>query len=86
MSFGTLQMKDFFFTNNLASFIDETINQPNEGSPNLNAWKHSDSIINDWLTKSMKKEIQNSFKYARTTQKILNDLEERFGKESAPCV
>nr|KAJ0221014.1 hypothetical protein LSAT_V11C200080010 [Lactuca sativa] len=55
-------MKDFFFTNNLASFIDETINQPNEGSPNLNAWKHSDSIINDWLTKSMKKEIQNSFK------------------------
>lgn len=41
-------------------------------------------MIKGWLTTAMEKKIRNSVKYAYTAQEIWNDLEERFGKESAP--
>lgn len=57
-------MNAFLFAKNHAGFIDGTINQLNDRSPELNAWQQSDAIINGWLTTPMEKEIHNSVKYA----------------------
>nr|GFB09382.1 Gag-polypeptide of LTR copia-type [Tanacetum cinerariifolium] len=41
-------------------------------------------MIKGWLTTAMEKNIRNSVKYAGTASEIWSDLNERFGKESAP--
>ncbi|MFS7948515.1 putative RNA-directed DNA polymerase [Helianthus anomalus] len=43
-----------------------------------------DAMIKGWLTTAMEKEIRGSVKYANTAKEIWDDLQERFGKESAP--
>ncbi|KAL7603703.1 hypothetical protein Lser_V15G15127 [Lactuca serriola] len=47
-------------------------------------WMRVDAMIKGWLTTAMEKNIRNSVKYAGTTSEIWSDLNERFGKESAP--
>lgn len=71
-------------TKNRVGFIDGSITQPTPESPNLKPWQQSDAIIKGWLTTTMEKDIQNSVKYANTAKEIWDELEERFGKKSAP--
>lgn len=47
-------------------------------------WMRCDVMVKGWLTTTMDKDIRASVKYANTTTEIWNDLNERFGKESAP--
>ncbi|XP_051134176.1 uncharacterized protein LOC127253569 [Andrographis paniculata] len=41
-------------------------------------------MIKEWLTIAMDKEIQGSVNYAKSAAEIWSDLQQRFGKESAP--
>lgn len=43
-----------------------------------------DAMVKGWLTTAMEKDIRASVKYANTAAEIWKDLNERFGKESAP--
>ncbi|KAM0060750.1 putative transcription factor interactor and regulator CCHC(Zn) family [Helianthus debilis subsp. tardiflorus] len=43
-----------------------------------------DAMIKGWLTTAIEKEIRGSVKYANSTSEIWKDLQERFGKDSAP--
>nr|GEU41172.1 hypothetical protein [Tanacetum cinerariifolium] len=47
-------------------------------------WMRVDAMIKGWLATAMEKNIRNSVKYAGTASEIWSDLNERFGKESAP--
>ena len=47
-------------------------------------WIRAYVMIKGWLTTTMEKDIRTSVKYVDTSKDIWDDLEERFGKESAP--
>lgn len=78
------EMKEFLFAKNRAGFIDRTILQPASDPPLMNPWQRSDAIIKGWLTTGMDKDIRNNVKFANTAKEVWDDLQERFGKESAP--
>ncbi|KAL7598987.1 hypothetical protein Lser_V15G25245 [Lactuca serriola] len=78
------EMKEFLLAKNRAGFIDGSIGKPDEAEPDFKALQRSDAIIKGWLITAMEKDIRNSMKYATPAQEIWDDLEERFGKESAP--
>ncbi|KAI3759425.1 hypothetical protein L6452_07232 [Arctium lappa] len=78
------EMKNFLFAKNKMGFVDGTIKTPRENSPEYMTWMRCDAMIKGWLTTAMEKTIRSSVKYANTAAEIWADLEERFGKESAP--
>ncbi|PWA90295.1 gag-polypeptide of LTR copia-type [Artemisia annua] len=58
--------------------------KPEKSSKDYMPWMRVDAMIKGWLTTAMEKNIRNSVKYAGTASEIWSDLNERFGKESAP--
>lgn len=78
------EMKNFLYAKNKIGFVDGTINTTEEGLPEFMKWMRCDAMIKGWLTTTMEKTTRSSVKYANTSAKIWADLEERFGKESAP--
>lgn len=77
-------MGNALFTKNKMGFVNRTIERPKDNSPDLMNWKRCNAMVQGWLTSAMEREIRSSVKYAKTAQEIWVDLEERFGKESAP--
>lgn len=78
------EMENFLFAKNKIGFVDGTIKKPEKTAENYMAWMRCDAMIKGWLTTAMEKEIRSSVKYANTSAEIWTDLQERFGKESAP--
>ncbi|KAL7607530.1 hypothetical protein Lser_V15G19588 [Lactuca serriola] len=77
-------MKNFLFAKNKVGFITGSIKKPGEDSAVYMPWMRADSMIKGWINTAMEKDIRTSVKYAYTSKEIWDDLEERFGKESAP--
>ncbi|GJY33992.1 hypothetical protein Tco_0418461 [Tanacetum coccineum] len=69
---------------NKVGFIDGSIKKPEKTAADFMFWMRCDTMVKGWLTTAMKKDIRISVKYASTATEIWNDLQERFGKESAP--
>ncbi|KAM0006274.1 putative retrotransposon Copia-like protein [Helianthus debilis subsp. tardiflorus] len=78
------EMTNFLFAKNKIGFVDGTLKKPEKTSKEYMAWMRCDAMIKGWLTTAMEKEIRTSVKYANTSAEIWKDLNERFGKESAP--
>ncbi|KAK9061389.1 hypothetical protein SSX86_018570 [Deinandra increscens subsp. villosa] len=78
------EMSNFFFAKNKMDFVDGTIKKPEATSPEYKRWMRCDAMIKGWLSTAMEKNIRDSVKYAATSAEIWSDLQERFGKESAP--
>ncbi|KAI3714737.1 hypothetical protein L6452_21696 [Arctium lappa] len=78
------EMLNFLFAKNKVGFIDGSIKKPEPNTTNYMAWMRCDAMIKGWLNTAMEKDIRTSVKYANTAQEIWEDLQERFGKESAP--
>ncbi|MFS8023402.1 putative retrotransposon gag domain, retrotransposon Copia-like protein [Helianthus anomalus] len=78
------EMTNFLFAKNKIEFVDGTIKKPEKSSKDYMPWMRVDAMIKGWLTTAMEKNIRNSVKYAGTASEIWADLNERFGKESAP--
>lgn len=78
------EMMNFLFAKNKTGFVDGSIKKPEQDSPTYMAWMRCDAMIKGWLNTAMEKEIRVSVKYASTAEEIWSDLQERFGKESAP--
>nr|XP_043616027.1 uncharacterized protein LOC122587938 [Erigeron canadensis] len=78
------EMTNFLFAKNKMEFVDGTIKKPEKTEKNYMLWMRVDAMIKGWLTTAMEKNIRNSVKYAGTASEIWADLNERFGKESAP--
>ncbi|GJU79189.1 LTR copia-type gag-polypeptide [Tanacetum coccineum] len=78
------EMTNFLFAKNKIEFVDGTIKKPEKTSKDYMPWMRVDAMIKGWLTTVMEKNIQNNVKYAGTSSEIWSDLNERFGKESAP--
>ncbi|KAI3736523.1 hypothetical protein L2E82_26344 [Cichorium intybus] len=78
------EMKNFLFAKNKMGFVNGTIKKPEENSDEYMMWMRCDAMIKGWLTTAMEKNIRSSVKYANTSAEMWVDLEERFGKESAP--
>lgn len=78
------EMTNFLFAKNKIEFVDGTIKKPEKTSKDYMPWMRVDAMIKGWLTTAMEKNIRNSVKYAGTASEIWSDLNERFGKESAP--
>lgn len=83
-AYWSREIKDFLFAKNMVGFINGNMERPPKDTPYMMAWQRSDAIINSWLTTVMEKEIRDNLKHAHTTREIWEELEERFGKESAP--
>ncbi|GKE04322.1 hypothetical protein Tco_1396340 [Tanacetum coccineum] len=77
-------MTNFLFSKNKIEFVDGTIKKPEKTSKDYMPWMRVDAMIKGWLTTAMEKNIQNNVKYAGTTLETWSDLNECFGKESAP--
>ncbi|KAI3719404.1 hypothetical protein L6452_20301 [Arctium lappa] len=77
-------MKNFLFAKNKIGFVNGSIKKPEEESTQYMLWMRCDAMIKGWLTTTMEKDIRSSVKYANTAAEIWTNLEERFGKESAP--
>lgn len=78
------EMSNALFAKNKIGFVDGSIPMPDENSPELMLWKRCNTMVKGWLNTTMEKEIRSRVKYANTATEIWRDLEERFGKESAP--
>ncbi|GJZ75415.1 putative RNA-directed DNA polymerase [Tanacetum coccineum] len=78
------EMTNFLFAKNKIKFVDGTIEKPEKTSKDYMSWMRVDAMIKGWLTTAMEKNIRNNVKYAGTASEIWSDLNERFGKESAP--
>ncbi|KAK9075334.1 hypothetical protein SSX86_003657 [Deinandra increscens subsp. villosa] len=78
------EMENFLFAKNKIGFVKGTIEKPKETDANHMAWMRCDAMVKGWLTTAMEKEIRGSVKYANSAAEIWTDLEEKFGKESAP--
>lgn len=77
-------MLNFLFAKNKVGYIDGRTQKPEDKSSNYMPLMRCDEIVKGWLTTAMEKNIRSSVKYANTTSQIRVDLQERFGKESAP--
>lgn len=78
------EMTNFLFAKNKIEFVDGTIKKPEKSSKDYMLWMRVDAMIKGWLSTAMEKNIRDSVKYAATSSEIWADLNERFGKESAP--
>lgn len=78
------EISNALFAKNKFGFVDGSIPIPEEGSPELLLWKRYNAMVRGWLHSSMDKEIRNSVKHAKTAREVWEDLQERFGSESAP--
>ena len=79
------EMKNSLYAKNKMGFVNGMIKAPEDEATNeYMMWMRCDAMIKGWLTTAMEKNIRSSVKYARTAAEIWTDLEERFGKESAP--
>ncbi|XP_021995792.1 uncharacterized protein LOC110892971 [Helianthus annuus] len=78
------EMKNFLYAKNKIGFVDGTIPKPDQTHGTYMAWMRCDAMVKGWLTTAMDKDIRASVKYANTAAEIWIDVNERFGKESAP--
>ncbi|CAA0836121.1 Unknown protein, partial [Striga hermonthica] len=78
------EMSNCLLAKNKYGFVDGSISMPDEKSADLLTWKRCNAMVKGWLVVAMDKEIRNSVKHTKTAHEIWKDLEERFGKESAP--
>ncbi|XP_028763325.1 uncharacterized protein LOC114721632 [Neltuma alba] len=77
-------MSNALFAKNKIGFVDGTISMPAADSPTLHHWMRCNAMVKGWLKSAMNKELRSSVRYAMTAREIWIDLEERFGKGSAP--
>ncbi|XP_076940576.1 uncharacterized protein LOC143609813 [Bidens hawaiensis] len=77
-------MTNFLFAKNKIGFVDGSIKKPESSSTLCMPWMRADAMIKRWLTTAMEKDIRSSVKYNNTACEIWTDLQERFGKKSAP--
>ncbi|KAJ9540324.1 hypothetical protein OSB04_026830 [Centaurea solstitialis] len=77
-------MTNALFAKNKIGFVDGSISIPDEGAAELPLWKRCNAMVKGWLLSSMEKEIRMSVKHAKTAREVWDDLQERFGSESAP--
>ncbi|KAL9663676.1 hypothetical protein QQ045_019067 [Rhodiola kirilowii] len=77
-------MNNALYVNNKFFFVDGSLPIPAEGSSELQLWKSCNAMVRGWLQSSMDKEINNNVKHAKTAREVWEDLQERFGSESAP--
>ncbi|XP_019170537.1 PREDICTED: uncharacterized protein LOC109166102 [Ipomoea nil] len=77
-------MGDALFAKNKIGFVDGSIPMPKPNSPYLQQWMRCNAMVKGWLKSAMDKDIRSSVRYANTARDIWEDLEERFGKGSAP--
>ncbi|KAG6406521.1 hypothetical protein SASPL_134125 [Salvia splendens] len=78
------EISNALFAKNKFGFADGSIPIPEEGSPELLLWKRCNAMVRGWLHSSTDKEIRNNVKHAKTACEVWEDLQERFGSESAP--
>nr|GLL33741.1 uncharacterized protein LOC109163537 [Ipomoea trifida] len=77
-------MRDALFAKNKMGFVDGSLSTPTPDSPYLQQWMRCNAMVKGWLKSAMDRDMRNSIRYANTARDIWVDLEERFGKGSAP--
>nr|GMC49225.1 retrovirus-related Pol polyprotein from transposon TNT 1-94 [Ipomoea batatas] len=77
-------MRDALFAKNKMGFVDGSLSTPTPDSPYLQQLMRCNAMVKGWLKSAMDRDMRNSIRYANTARDIWVDLEERFGKGSAP--
>ncbi|CAH9083529.1 unnamed protein product [Cuscuta europaea] len=77
------EMSNALYAKNKFGFVNGDIPMPKPDSPYLPYWQRANAMVKAWLNGSMEIELRQSVKF-KTAREIWTDLEERFGKESAP--
>ncbi|CAN1835368.1 hypothetical protein LINPERHAP1_LOCUS34403 [Linum perenne] len=77
-------MSNALLAKNKMGFVDGKLPKPTSEEEQLSEWIRCDVMVKGWLKTAMDKEVHGSVHFARTAREILVDLEERFGKGSAP--
>ncbi|CAH9146114.1 unnamed protein product [Cuscuta epithymum] len=77
------EMSNALYAKNKFGFVNGDLPMPEAKSPYLPYWQRANAMVKGWLNSSMELELRQSVKF-KTAREIWTDLEERFGKESAP--
>ncbi|CAH9096736.1 unnamed protein product [Cuscuta epithymum] len=77
------EMSNALYAKNKIGFVNGDIPMPASNSPYLPYWQRANAMVKAWLNSSMELELRQSVKF-KTAREIWVDLDERFGKESAP--
>ena len=77
-------MTNALLAKNKMGFVDGSLSKPATDSANLSHWMRCDAMVKGWLKSAMDKSVRSSVRYDCTAREIWVDLQERFGKGSAP--
>ncbi|CAH9122533.1 unnamed protein product [Cuscuta epithymum] len=77
------EMSNALYAKNKIGFVNGDLPMPEAKSPYLPYWQRANAMVKAWLNSSMELFLRQSVKF-KTAREIWTDLEERFGKESAP--
>lgn len=77
-------MSNALYAKNKFGFVDGSIPMPAADSADLGHWMRCNAMVKGWLKSSIDKDVRSGVRYAKTAQEIWVDLEERYGKGSAP--
>ncbi|XP_021715949.1 uncharacterized protein LOC110683848 [Chenopodium quinoa] len=69
---------------NKSCFVDGSLNQPSNNSPNLRIWNRCNNLVISLILNSLEPSIARSVLYLKTARSIWLDLEERFSQSSGP--
>lgn len=60
------------------SFIDGTIAEPKEGSPNFEDWCTVQAMLVSWILNTVEPKLRTSISYLETAKEVWDDIKERF--------
>lgn len=68
---------------NKLGFVDGTLKQPSEKTPNYNAWERANNVVMGWLFGSLEPSIAKTVLYRRSAREIWVELTNRYGLSSS---
>ncbi|VFQ88089.1 unnamed protein product [Cuscuta campestris] len=68
-------------------FINGKCRKPNNpDEPNYAQWERCDNMVFSWILNSMQPDLAEAFLYAKSSEELWNELEERFGESNGPLI
>ena len=67
-------------------FVDETIKQPTEKSPDLEDWWTNNSLLVSWIMNTIEPTLRSTISHMEVAQDLWIDIKERFSVANGPRI
>lgn len=81
-----IAMQNAFAAKNKEGFLDATIKEPADGSPEASYWRRVNSMLIGWITQSIEPSLRSSITYFSTVNELWEDLDQRFSIGNGPRI